>query len=971
MHSSMYKRGKLKWNQRYSVLIQPLPGRRNGKQVGSLFYFKKASQFTKQASSGGSVCVDVARLFASPQLGKEVPKELELANCRIEPRADGWSTPANTFGFLVVDSAGVEYPFATDSNQMRNTWIQALEKLLYDDPNENEDFFGASPPPQLVSSPVAPILPGKSSMPPRPNAAPPSLRAGPDSPGGAPAMISPSSRALTKQQSMLRVQSSSSTMEGYAALAASVIVPNVGPNGEASLDLRKALELLSDRRFLQSRRALEALMRDLLVHAGDPGKVLPLLERAYNSVPPPPATGAAADGSNRAARSSTMGRRSSSVTATDLTSSGMLFTVRAFMGRLVELLSLEPIDSSATSRVVASALALLGSFSSGSAECLACVGSWPVLGELGFELSGLVQKTAHPGILLQATSLLKVLLAPALTAMMNNTGAVADSLSSSPAAAAANAKTGVVAITTTDDVEDILKPPTAAAPLPSTSTTSGPDVANLASDRNPLWPVLVKLSASPVEGARLASLQLLADLATVPEVAVALCHHHERPQPSDRKTAAVPPLPYAPPGSAHADEQARRAQVIKGRANGGKSLGRMVEGNEDDDDDEGDSELSDVFGQDGGAAGFTNPFFRASVANSGDGGLRGSTSGASSAPLSRSRSSSAPMKPGALLRSSASMAERVSIADGGNDPFGDDDALTLRSGKRMNGIGAGGSGIGAEAAPGAKGTGSKKPTSSPVVAQILSLLTHSGADALDSATRRAALSFLSHLLTHAQLHDASVGPLLRAVCTPDLMATATEDFMSLHAKARRKSDEMLAEAKAANVAHRMKPLLAAAAASSLKPMSLSPMGGGGSAMSKLMMSMPPTSPSTQVEGAPAPPPPAGLSRSRSMSAASRLFGDGPPLAFGRQQSAPLSPAYEDEPLRTSAEEAADAAAATMVGRVSLAESVSAAEESAVADLAALCLWHIGCLLARQGTHVLAKSRGVKPTDRFETFAAKL
>lgn len=715
-------------------------------------------------------------------------------------------------------------------------------------------------------------------------------------------------------------------------------------------------------------------MRDLLLHAGDPGNLAPLLTRAYNSVPTPPAAGAAAtDGrSSTSARSSTSSRRNSIVSAADLSSSGMLFTVRAFMSRLVELLSLEPIDSSATSRVVASALALLGSFSSGSTECLACVGSWPVLGELGYELSGLVQKTAHPGILLQATSLLKVLLAPALTAMMNNYG-VADSSSSAPSpAAAANAKTGVVALTTTDDVEDVLKPSTKASPPPSsTSAGGGPDVVNLASDRNPLWAVLVKLSASPVEPARLSSLQLLADLATVPAVAVALCRHHERPLPTDRKSAAVPPLPYAPPGSAHADEKARRAQVIKGRAHSaGSPLSRMVEGNEDDDDEGGgDSELSDVFGQDGGAAGFTNPFFRASVANSGDGGLRSSSSSGSSMPPSRSRSSSAPVKPGMNLRSSASFAERVSIAEGGSDPFGEDDAPNLPSGKRVNGSGARGRSV-SEAVAGAGGAAggvSKRPASSPVVSQVLSLLTHSGADTLDSATRRAALSFLSHLLTHAQLHDASVGPLLRAVCTPDLMATATEDFVALHAKARRRSDEMVAEAKAADVAHRMKPLLAAAAVS--KPM-LPMGGGGGSVMSRLMMTMP-----AEVTEEVLPPPPPSSSaptRSRSMSAASHLFGDGPPLkALGRQQSAPLSPAYEDEPLRTSAEEAAAAAASNMVGRVSLGVSVSAAEESAVADLAALCLWHIGCLLAKQSTHVLARTRGVKPTDRFEEFAAKL
>jgi len=33
---------------------------------------------------------------------------------RLEPRCDGWTIPTNTFGFLLVDSQNVEYPFATE-----------------------------------------------------------------------------------------------------------------------------------------------------------------------------------------------------------------------------------------------------------------------------------------------------------------------------------------------------------------------------------------------------------------------------------------------------------------------------------------------------------------------------------------------------------------------------------------------------------------------------------------------------------------------------------------------------------------------------------------------------------------------------------------------------------------------------------------------------------------------------------------
>jgi hypothetical protein len=107
IHSNVSKRGKLKWNSRYTVLIKPKGAQfaPHHNRTGSLFYFKHAKQFMKQASQngGGSVSVDVARLFAPPVKGKEVPKELALQKCRVEGNCDDWSTPAGTFGFLVVD----------------------------------------------------------------------------------------------------------------------------------------------------------------------------------------------------------------------------------------------------------------------------------------------------------------------------------------------------------------------------------------------------------------------------------------------------------------------------------------------------------------------------------------------------------------------------------------------------------------------------------------------------------------------------------------------------------------------------------------------------------------------------------------------------------------------------------------------------------------------------------------------------
>jgi hypothetical protein len=68
IHSNLYKRGKMKWNQRYSVLIKPLAA--EGK--ASIFYFKNSKQFMKQQKSWGQSVLDVARLFDPPAPGKEV-----------------------------------------------------------------------------------------------------------------------------------------------------------------------------------------------------------------------------------------------------------------------------------------------------------------------------------------------------------------------------------------------------------------------------------------------------------------------------------------------------------------------------------------------------------------------------------------------------------------------------------------------------------------------------------------------------------------------------------------------------------------------------------------------------------------------------------------------------------------------------------------------------------------------------------
>jgi hypothetical protein len=60
------------------------------------------------------------RLLLSALCLHQVPKELPLDGMRLEPRCDGWTIPTNTFGFLLVDSQNVEYPFATEGVSVSN-----------------------------------------------------------------------------------------------------------------------------------------------------------------------------------------------------------------------------------------------------------------------------------------------------------------------------------------------------------------------------------------------------------------------------------------------------------------------------------------------------------------------------------------------------------------------------------------------------------------------------------------------------------------------------------------------------------------------------------------------------------------------------------------------------------------------------------------------------------------------------------
>ena len=132
IHGPILKRGKKKWNSRYMALIRPVPGAsKHLNPVGSMYYFKNAKRFMAQASSGGATSVDVARLFAPPPPGKEVPKELTLAGYRVEPRADKWHTPSGSFGFLVVDDKGAEYLVAVKSRTQRDLWVSALDSTIH------------------------------------------------------------------------------------------------------------------------------------------------------------------------------------------------------------------------------------------------------------------------------------------------------------------------------------------------------------------------------------------------------------------------------------------------------------------------------------------------------------------------------------------------------------------------------------------------------------------------------------------------------------------------------------------------------------------------------------------------------------------------------------------------------------------------------------------------------------------------
>ena len=119
-----------------------------------------------------------------------------------------------------------------------------------------------------------------------------------------------------------------------------------------TIDFTALLALLSDRHFLRNeRRDLLTVMHDFLTHCGSPTQVTPLLTAAFRRF-------TAEKGGQDVGGG--LGGESSSVA--EAFEGAVLAPL---LDRLVDLLSLEPVDSSTTSRVVACSLAALFALSRG------------------------------------------------------------------------------------------------------------------------------------------------------------------------------------------------------------------------------------------------------------------------------------------------------------------------------------------------------------------------------------------------------------------------------------------------------------------------------------------------------------------------------------------------------------------------------------------------------------------------------
>ena len=743
IHSIMHKRGKMKWNKRYMVLIRPIPGAsklalKHLNPVGSMYYFKNAKQFVAQASRGGATSVDVARLFAPPAPGKEVPKELALAGCHVEPRSDKWPTPSGTFGFLVVDEKGVDYPFATDSGTLRDLWVNALDSTIHaaEAREEEAEFARRQAAADAAFSGGGPGSPsGPPRMPPRP---PPGSAGKPPAHPGA-----PTGAGRAGQLKKPSVANLSLFQTGAVKVPRSPLLPE----GPQTVDLAAALKLLNTRSFLGSRRDMELLMRELLSHGlGDPGGASRIIGETVARL-------GASDGEA---------------------------LVKGFMSRCVELLSLEPIDSPSTSRVVACTCAILASFARGHAGAHKALATYPLLGELGFELHALVAKSEHPGLLDQAASLVAVVLGPASLPTRPDAAALTFAPTPNGAAVAcglegpARARRGGGGVVTVDlgddDLEDL------AGPAADANDMGGLGyLAFLKGGTNPLWPVVFGLANASAEAPRVAALTVLAGMSEEPEVAVAICSAHEAKPPVDRKAAASPPA---------SSRDSRHSRGSRGGGLGGSA-------GSDDKDEFGMDEVFSGLGSGGASLLASMPLVR--TGRSSSVGVKFST-GNPMAGASPGRAGLVSVPRGGLnvhgaLAHTASSPGMVGSPGGVTSPAGSARGGlvldTMAEGEYDDdGGGGGGNGSG-------KGGGKGSARRAPIVAQVLATLSGEAGE----ATRPLAIAFLENLLVHAQA-VAGAEPILRAVCTPELIAAA-EALASIHAKATRHYAEAITEAKLA------------------------------------------------------------------------------------------------------------------------------------------------------------------------------
>jgi hypothetical protein len=430
--------------------------------------------------------------------------------------------------------------------------------------------------------------------------------------------------------------------------------------------------------------------------------------------------------------------------------------------------------------------------------------------------------------------------------------------------------------------------------------------------RCPLWPVVFCLATSPTEGPRVKALRLLATMSAEPDVAVAICSAHEARVPVDRKAAACPPALSlresrsskgggSRPGSETAggeDFGMDSVFTATGDGSGRHSMSSMPIGGRT-----GSSEkLSSMGGGGGGNASVprgglqfsTNPM--AGGGGGGGGGMNalgvGGRAGLASVPrggLNVSRAlahaASSPGMVGGQAQGTSPGGTARLVLDSMQEGDGDDDGEAAGG----NG-GQGGGKAGVNSGPGT-------PRRAPVVGAVLNLLSAEHGE----ATRLLVLAFLEHLLVHASAVSGAE-PILRAVCTPELLGAA-EALATIHAKARRQFAEAVSEAKLRS----------------------------GQRLLDLGIIKPPPPPPMPVQ-------PSGRGRTMSIS-------------------------YEDPSLN------APPQAPRAEGPVSLAASAHASGALDVANGAALCLWHIGCILTQHPES--AKTRGVKPSQSFAAFEGKL